>query len=205
MKYRSVREEAERRRYESHIEPINRLVDELREERRRGMPYVDARYGGVEAEVLFLFQDPGPRTDTDRSGSGFLSPQNNDPSAKRFLRCLNKVGLAVERVVTWNAYPWTKPGKGLTAKQLEEGGEVLVRLFERLEGLPVVMLMGRKAQECWQRLDRRRPEVTRAYHTLDSYHTSNQGITNGGQLGSAAEGEAEVCRAMQEALRLIDR
>lgn len=205
MRYRSVRETAERRRYESHIEPINRLVDELREKRQCGMPYVDARYGGVEAEVLFLFQDPGPGTDANATGSGFLSAQNNDPSAERFLRCLNKVGLAVERVVTWNAYPWMKPGKGLTAKQLEEGGEVLVRLFERLPKLQVVMLMGKKAQECWQRLQRQRPEVTRAYHTLESYHTSGRGITNGGQLASAAEGEDEVCGAMQKALRVIGR
>lgn len=204
MKHRSVREEAMRSRYDSHIEKINRFVDDLREEGQRGMPYVDARYGGVDAEVLFLFQDPGPGTDADESGSGFLSPQNDDPSAELFLRCLGEADLTVERVITWNAYPWMmKTEQGLTVKFLEEGGEVLVRLFPRLPRLRVVMLMGRQAQKCWQRLDIRRPEITREYHVLESYHTSRRGITNGGQFGKD-EGVAKVCCAMQEALRIID-
>lgn len=205
MKYRFVREEAEQRRYESHVERINRLVDELREEKRRGMPYVDARYGGIHSEVLFLFQDPGPGTDANESGSGFLSSQNDDPSAERFLRCLNRVGLTVERVITWNAYPWMmKREQGITVKHLEEGVDVLVRLFQHLPRLRVVILMGKKAQNCWQRFDHRRPEITREYHVLESYHTSGRGITNGGQFGSAVEGETKVCCAMQKALRIID-
>ena len=126
MRFEAVRESAMRRRYDPHIEAINRLVDELREEGQAQIPYVDACLGGVNSQVLFLFQDPGPGTDHTEHGCGFLSPQNDDPSAECFLQCLHDSGLDLNYVIAWNAYPWRfHPRVELRARHLTKGLEPL--------------------------------------------------------------------------------
>ena len=52
-------------RYSDHIAPINRLVNELRNDGIHGWaPYVAPMYGGVNARLLSALRDPGPRTRT---------------------------------------------------------------------------------------------------------------------------------------------
>jgi hypothetical protein len=50
------------------------------------VPEFDPLDGGVEAQVLFLFEKPGPMTaelgGSKRSGSGFISRNNDDPTAE---------------------------------------------------------------------------------------------------------------------------
>jgi hypothetical protein len=57
------------------------------------VPDFDPLDGGVRAQVLFLFEKPGPMTaekgSGNRSGSGFISRDNDDPTAEaiwRFMR-----------------------------------------------------------------------------------------------------------------------
>lgn len=203
MSLGSVREDAMKRRNAPHIEAVNRLVEALRTEGQARVPYVDARYGGVDSQVLFLFQDPGPGTDDTQHGSGFLSPQNDDPSAERFLRCLEDAGLELNRVITWNAYPWILlPGEGLGARRLMEGLDPLRRLLGLLPRLRVVVTMGRMAEGSWKRLADRQPTVASTYHVIRSLHTSGRGITNGSRH-TAAEGRERVCDAMREALEVV--
>jgi hypothetical protein len=69
MKDRTFRQSQLDDVYAPHVEPINRLVDRLRDPAGRGwMPYVAPMYGGVNAQVLLLLRDPGPKTN---SGTGF--------------------------------------------------------------------------------------------------------------------------------------
>src|SRR5882762_7622313 len=58
------------------VGPLNRWISTLCDQ-HRWMPRIAPTYGGVEAEVLFLLQDPGPGT-AQASASGFLSHQNDD-------------------------------------------------------------------------------------------------------------------------------
>lgn len=203
MKASRVRDDAMMRRCEPHVAVINRLVDELRAD--ASIPYVDARYGGVESKVLFLFETPGPRTHVVNDGSGFLSPQNDDPSAKRFLQCLNDVGLDLDRVITWNAYPWNLPkGEKVTAQRLNEGLDPLQRLLDLLPRLRVVLTMGGKAENSWNRLRKSNRSCVATYHVIKSLHTSGLGITNGSRH-TAREGVEKVCRAMRQAMEILDR
>lgn len=203
MKSGVVRDDAMMRRYEPHVAAINRLVDELRAD--ASIPYVDARYGGVESKVLFLFETPGPRTHVANDGSGFLSPQNDDPSAKRFLQCLNDVGLDLNRVITWNAYPWNLPnGEEVTARRLNEGLDPLQRLLDLLPRLRVVLTMGGKAENSWNRLRKSSRSHATTYQVINSLHTSNRGITSGSRH-TKREGVEKVCRAMREAMEILDR
>jgi len=57
-----VRNEQWQRRFDTHIEPINLLVDELRISERGWLPYVAPMYGGVNARLLSVLRDPGPKT-----------------------------------------------------------------------------------------------------------------------------------------------
>jgi hypothetical protein len=95
-----------------HIAPVNALVDELNDPGGRGsVPYLVPAYGGVAARVLCVLRDPGPKTNATQGGSGFLSPENDDPTARRFAALLDGAGLPVSEILAWNAYPWYINGK----------------------------------------------------------------------------------------------
>lgn len=205
MRDRTFREDQWSRRFAPHVAPINQLVDEMRRERGAGMPYVAPIYGGIAAEVLFMFQDPGRGTDEARAGSGFLCAENDDPSAQLFAECLDAAGLAVSRVVTWNASPWLRPGPrgSPTAQELESGVEPAIRLLSLLPELRVVILMGKIAQDGWRRLCRRHPAMLHRYVVSEGLHTSPLGITNGSQHRKS-EGVEVVVSVMRAALDVIN-
>ena len=96
------------------------------------------------------------------------------------------------------------PDRKRTATLFDEGHDALLQLFACLPKVRVIMAMGRNAQQAWRRLERKRPLVTRKYRLFQTLHTSGLGITNGSRQ-RAEVGEAEVCRAMHEALALIDQ
>jgi uracil-DNA glycosylase len=193
------------RRFQPHVARINELVDDLRRQREGRVPYVAPLYGGANAQILFIFQDPGPGTDASAAGSGFLCSENDDPSAEVFSECLEASGLVVSRVITWNAYPWalalgeSKP----SADQLQAGVEPLGRLLTLLPKLKVVALMGQVAQKGWAFFARSHPAVAHTYHVLPGLHTSGRGITRGGQH-TKPEGVAKVQALMRTALEAID-
>jgi len=191
-------------RYAPHVEPINRLVDRLREERGDRIPYMAPHYGGTEAEVLFIFQDPGPGTDDSRDGSGFLSCENDDPSAQLLAECMEAAGLSPSRVVAWNAYPWAlPPGQSSpSSNDLTEGLDPLQQLLEALPKLKVVAPMGKVAHEAWKRFRKRYPKLGYRYKVLPGLHTSGRGITNGGQH-TKAEGVTKVVDLMREAAAFV--
>ena len=59
--------------YAPHVEPINRLVDELASQGLGWVPRVAPVHGGFDAQVLLVLRDPGPAVvDPDLEGTGFL-------------------------------------------------------------------------------------------------------------------------------------
>ncbi|WP_459546012.1 uracil-DNA glycosylase [Nocardia sp. X0981] len=158
--------------YDRHIEPINRLVDELREESGSWMPYVAPVYGGTAARVLAIFRDPGPKTQHDK-GSGMLSLENDDPSAERHLEVVEGSGLAATDLISWNAYPWYINRKP-TSAEIEQGLDSLQRLIALLSDLVVVVAHGRDAQTAWRRFVRSGRSAGRQLEVVETYHTSRQ-------------------------------
>jgi hypothetical protein len=68
------------------LERINRFIDELGAKGDAGQPpYVPPMCGGVDALALSVSRDPGPKAGRTQ-GSGFLSIENDDPSAERMGR-----------------------------------------------------------------------------------------------------------------------
>jgi hypothetical protein len=155
-----------------HVAPINALVDELRDRDGRGwVPYVAPVYGGICARVLCIQRDPGPMTRSQHGGSGFLCPENDDPTAERYAIMLDEAGIAVSDILGWNAYPWFI-NRAPRAAELEAGVEPLRRLCGLLPELRVVMLHGGSARDGWARLARRHPRVVAPFEVVPTYHTS---------------------------------
>lgn len=201
--FRAVQHE---RKYDPHVESVNRLVDRLRGGTRGWMPHVDPGYGGVNAEILFLFQDPGPGTD-DRlgAGSGFLSAENDDPSAELLSECMEAAGLEPGQVITWNAYPWALPkGRNApTAADLEIGAHTFTKLLDLLPRIKLIIAAGRAAQDGWKRFAKLYPWKAQEYRVLHMLHTSGRGVTNGGQH-TKAEGVDKIVAVMRNAKELVE-
>lgn len=183
MRSAEFREQQWADRFAPHVEPINRLVDDLIEEKPGSwMPYVPPHNGGIETKVLLLFQDPGKMTSTDHGGSGFLSYENDDPSAQTLAECMDDAKVDGRDLSTWNAYPWFLPDQGnLTVGMLNEGVDPLRRVVELMPELHTVVTCGKKAHDAWERFTRSAPTTAARYRHLKTFHTSGQGIINGGQ------------------------
>jgi len=134
---------------QSHIAPLTEFVRRLRVNigSNASIPFFDPWDGGINAEVLFLLEAPGPKA----RNSGFVSRNNPDETAKNFFELLIEAGIPRKSSILWNVVPWyigtgTKIRPANTSdissgvKSLEE----LLNLLPRLRG---IVLVGRKAQK----------------------------------------------------------
>jgi len=174
---------------EPHVKEINALVEELRRERDDdSIPYVDPDSGGVNARVLVLKQDPGPKS-LPGTGSGMLSWANDDPAASTFAAITGEVGLPWSYLVPWNAIPW-KPSNNSNAAEKQAGRLALVCMVTLLTRVDAVLLHGDKAQEAWTKSVATHPELRRIT-PYSTFHTARRGITHGSNQ-TAAEGRAHI-------------
>jgi sugar phosphate isomerase/epimerase len=132
-------------------------------------------YGGVNATLLSILRDPGPKTQMAANGSGFLCMENDDATAETISNLFAEAGIDASEVVPWNAYPWYI-NRVPNAAELEAGLDPLKRLIDRLPRLRVVMLHGGTAQDGWRRFARTYQSLLedRALYVISTYHTSRQ-------------------------------
>lgn len=121
------------------------------------MPDFDPTEAATAAPILLLLEAPGPKATSERGGSGFVSPDNNDGTAENMwhLLCCAGIDRATD-VVTWNVVPWyigdDRRIRPADSRDLLDGRpyiEELIRLLTRLE---VVVLLGQHARHGWERL-----------------------------------------------------
>lgn len=133
---------------EPHVAPLTAFVTRLRAQAPKadGVPDFDPLDGGVQAECLFLLEAPGGRA----VGSGFVSRNNPDETAKNFFQLNQEAGLPRERTVTWNVVPWYVGSgskiRAATRSDIKASEPYLRELLRLLPELRVVVLVGRKAQ-----------------------------------------------------------
>lgn len=162
-------------RYAPHIAPINRLVDVLGGPDGTP-PYVAPMYRGVDARVLAVLRDPGPKAGGAK-GSGFLSVENDDQTAERQCAFFEEAGLDAADVLPWNAHPWyinAKPDR----TQLLAGLPPLRQLVDLMPRLQVVLLLGRDAQRAWAHFVEQHGGTIdeRAIRALPTFHPSRQAL-----------------------------
>jgi uracil-DNA glycosylase len=113
----------------------------------KAVPNFDPWDGGIDAEILFLLEAPGPRA----LQTGFVSRDNPDETAKNFLMLNEEAKLPRVRTITWNIVPWFLGAHGriraANTIDIAAGITSLEDLVELLRKLRVVVLVGRKAQK----------------------------------------------------------
>lgn len=144
---------------EPHVRPLTVFTEALRSETGLEVPDFDPLDGGAEAEVLFLFEKPGPMTAADgsgrRVGSGFISRDNDDPTAEATFNFMRQAGIDRKRTITWNMVPGWNGTRKITNAELASGLDSLSDLIALLPRLRVVVLVGRKAARARRYLEER--------------------------------------------------
>ncbi len=138
-----------------HMRPLNEYVAGLRKRPGVEVPDFDPLDGGVDARLLFLFEKPGPMTAVDgaRRGSGFISRDNDDPTAENTFLFMREAGIPRKLTVTWNVIPWWNGTRTVTAAELREGAEETRRLAGLLPRLRAVVFVGEKASRARPHLE----------------------------------------------------
>jgi hypothetical protein len=173
MANKEFREKQFNCRYDAHIAEINEYVDSLRENSSRGWaPYVAPLYGGVNARLLSVLRDPGPKTQ-DEVGSGFICMENDDQTAEALYSYYKVAGIASRDIMPWNAYPWYINKKPLSS-QLKAGAETIAQLLALLKHVQVVMLHGNEAHRAWNYLPELSKQlvITRNIEVIKTFHPS---------------------------------
>lgn len=134
---------------EPHIAPLTDLVHAFRARDSSEYPYVDPADGGVDASILFLLEKPGPMTVPTgkglRRGSGFISRDNDDPTAEASFRFYREAGVDRRQSVVWNVIPGWNGTIRVTPAELRAGVEDLAALLALLPRLQTIVLVGRRA------------------------------------------------------------
>lgn len=200
----TFRIEQEDGRYAPHVRAINEMVDGLRDQDGRGwMPHVAPWHGGVDARVLSVLRDPGPKTQ-DGVGSGFLCIENDDPTAERQCHAFAEAGIEALDTTPWNAYPWYINRKPNASEQ-QAGVDPLVRLLALLPDLRVVLLQGGDAQATWRRLERKHPEIADQgrFQVVSTYHPAKGALRTPDPAERAAREQhrKDACHRVAELLQ----
>jgi hypothetical protein len=164
-------------RYDPHIAPINEFVATLRNPLGgKWVPEVAPMHGGIDATILSVLRDPGPKT-REGVGSGFLCIENDDPTAERQCELFEEYGISARCVLPWNAYPWYI-NRAPRAAERDEGATVLGKLIDLLPDVRAVLLQGNDAIDVWRRLIKQRPSLVmdRGIDIVESIHPGKQAL-----------------------------
>jgi uracil-DNA glycosylase len=146
---------------EPHVAPLSAFVASLRNEcgPYLTIPDFDPWDGGVGAEILYLLEAPGGRA----IGSGFVSRNNPDETAKNFFELNQAAGIPRQRTVTWNIVPWYvgtgKRIRPVVRTDIEAALPFFRQLLDLLPRLRAAVLIGRKAERAADVLAETRPEI----------------------------------------------
>ncbi len=130
---------------EPHILPLTEYAAMLRERGLGEVPDFDPLDGGINASILFLFEKPGPKTAIAGGGSGFISRDNDDPTAEATIGFMERAEIPRKLTAIWNVIPWWNSTRKVTGRELAAGVACVEGLMALLPNLRVVVLVGQKA------------------------------------------------------------
>lgn len=187
-----------------HLSDLTDLVERMRAAHPSAhIPWFDPDSAGVGARALILLEAPGPfateRGRGKRSGSGFISMDNDDPTAAFMHEIHAASGLKRSETLLWNVVPWyigADDGSRIRRAERQDSDdaeEFLRELLARLPELIVVVLMGGAALAAWQRCRNGLPALPGA--VLSCPHPSVR--------GRRGEGETKIKAVLTDAAKLL--
>lgn len=150
-----------------HVKPLNDWVRRLNLERSDSLtsvenvaPWFDPSSGGVFARTLILLEAPGPRATSSR-GSGLISIDNADQTARNMFMLTRQAGLGREDFVAWNIVPWYLPeGRKTKATRMQDVMDAVpyvASLLELFVGLERVITLSDHSRKGWEIVRRQVP------------------------------------------------
>jgi hypothetical protein len=131
--------------FQPHMLPLVAYVERLRQAHDGYVPDFDPLDGGINARILFLFDRPGVKADPSSGGSGFVSRNNDDPSAAAIFTFMTSAGIPRRETVTWTLVPWRCRTPQTKRGQIAAGLRDLTDLLALLSRLDTVVLSGAAA------------------------------------------------------------
>ncbi len=161
----------------NHIQPLFSLIENIRTEQGEDVPLPDPLDGGVNARILFLLERPGPKA----KGSGFISRNNPDPTAKNTFNFLKEAGIKREDTLLWNIIPWygRVGGKFISPEDINNGIQYAKELVLLMPNLELIVFVGNKARRAMVEFEGIINHGV-LLGTYFMYHTSNQSVHGGG-------------------------
>lgn len=139
-----------------HVKPLNDLADRIADAEglpHGHVPYVDPDVGGVKARMLVLLDNPSTKAEAG-TGSGLLSPENNDWTARNIREAYARHGVDFGDVVHWNVVPFPVAGEkngGSTSAERSRAVRWTREVVSLLSELEIVLLLGSAARDGWKR------------------------------------------------------
>jgi uracil-DNA glycosylase len=124
------------------------------------VPDLDPLDGGVEAQLLFLLEKPGPGA----ARTGFVSIDNDDPTAETMWRAFRDAGIDRRRAIIWNTAPWWNGTIRFTAAERRHGLSRLPAFLDLLPRLEAVVLVGNQARHARDVVEGRGLRVHQSAH-----------------------------------------
>lgn len=159
-----VVEEKIRRIRDPHVKPLNDLADRIADAEglpHGQVPYVDPDLGGINARMLVLLDNPSTKAEAG-TGSGLLSLDNNDRTARNVREAYARHGVRNSGVVHWNAVPFPVAGAkngGSTPAERQRAARWTREVVELLRSVQIVLLLGAAARDGWKRAAVGRPDM----------------------------------------------
>jgi hypothetical protein len=149
-----------------HVAPLTLYAANLRARGLGEVPDFDPLDGGIDATALFLFEKPGPMTAETgkRVGSGFISRNNDDPTAAAIFNFMQRAAIPRKLTVIWNVVPWWNGTRKVTAQELRAGVLCVKELVTLLSQLRVVVFVGDKAARARPLIDDVRLQLLASCH-----------------------------------------
>ena len=128
------------------------------------VPNFDPKDGGENARILFLFEKPGRMTDPKNCGSGLISQDNNDATAKATKAFLRKAGINRKDIVLWNCISAWNGTRKIISEEREEAKTEISELLKILKKVSSIVLVGKVAERLSKHLDLSGHKVTFSMH-----------------------------------------
>ena len=130
-----------------HVAPLTTFAAGLRERSAVEVPDFDPLDGGIDARILLLLEKPGPMTALNgkHTGSGFISRDNDDPTAEAIFKFMVEAGIPRKMTVIWNVIAWWNGTRKISNPELKEGVNCVLELISLLPKLRAVVMVGARA------------------------------------------------------------